>query len=111
MTALLVAVGAALGGAARYVLAQWLDGRWPTGTLVVNAVGSGLLGLASALALGDHAWALAATGFCGAFTTFSAFAVQVVDRPRREGAGYTAATVLASVGVCALGWWLGTATA
>ena len=109
MTPVLVAVGAAHGGALRYVVSTTLDDRWPTGTLLVNVLGSGLLGLASALALDGRAWALAATGFCGAFTTFSAFAVQAVERPRREATAYVVATVVGSVALCAAGWWLGTA--
>ena len=106
MTALLVALGAAVGAPLRYVVAH-LDGRWPTGTLVVNALGSGLFGLFAALSLGDAGWALLGTGFCGAFTTFSSFAVQAVDRPARTAAAYVVATTLLAVGACALGWLLG----
>lgn len=109
MTPLLVALGAALGGALRYVVATALDDRWPAGTLLVNVLGSGLLGLVSALALGGHGWALVATGLCGAFTTFSAFAVQAVERPPRAATAYVVATVLGSLGLCAVGWWVGTA--
>ena len=35
-----------------------LDARWPTGTLLANVVGSGLLGWFAALSLGEQAWAL-----------------------------------------------------
>lgn len=107
MTALLVALGAAVGAPLRYVVAHLLDGRWPTGTLVVNALGSGLFGLFAALSLGDAGWALLGTGFCGAFTTFSSFAVQAVDRPARTAAAYVVVTTLLAVGACALGWLLG----
>lgn len=111
MTPLLVALGAALGGAVRHALATALDGRWPVGTLLVNAGGSGLLGLTSALALDGRAWAFVATGFCGALTTYSSFAVQAVDRPRRLATAYVAATVAGSLLLCAGGWWAGTAVA
>lgn len=107
MTALLVALGAAVGAPLRYVVAHLLDGRWPTGTLVVNVLGSGLFGLFAALSLGDAGWALLGTGFCGAFTTFSSFAVQAVDRPARTAAAYVIATTLLAGGACALGWLLG----
>ena len=109
LTALLVALGAALGGMLRHALSVALDGRWPAGTLLVNVVGSGLLGVTAALGLGGATWALVGTGFCGALTTFSSFAVQAVDRPPREGAAYVVATVAGSVGLCAAGWCLGTA--
>ncbi|MDR7252036.1 CrcB protein [Nocardioides sp. BE266] len=107
MNALLVVLGAAVGAPLRYAVAHLLDDRWPTGTLLVNAVGAGLFGLFAALSLGDQGWALLGTGFCGAFTTFSSFAVQAVDRPARAAAAYVVATTLLAVGGCALGWVLG----
>ena len=58
MTALLVALGAAVGAPLRYLWSQALDDRWPLGTLLVNVVGSGLAGMFAALSFGDHAWAL-----------------------------------------------------
>lgn len=105
-TVLLVALGAAVGAPLRYVVAR-LDGYVPRGMLAVNTVGSGLFGLFAALSLGEAAWALLATGFCGAFTSFSTFAVQAVDRPVRAGAGYVVATTVLAVGACALGWLVG----
>lgn len=107
MTALLVALGAAVGAPLRYTIGRALDGPFPTGMLVVNALGSGLFGVFAALSLGDAGWALLGTGFCGAFTTFSSFAVQAVDRPARTAAAYVVATTLLAVGACALGWLLG----
>jgi len=108
MTTLLVAVGAAVGAPLRYLLVR-LDGRVPWGMLAVNTIGSGLLGLFAALSLGEAAWALLATGFCGGFTSFSTFAVQAVDRPARAAAAYVLATTVLAVGACALGWVVGAA--
>ena len=108
MSALLVALGAAAGAPLRYVLAHLLDRRWPAGTLVVNVVGSGLFGLFAALSLGELGWALLGTGFCGAFTTLSSFAVQAVDRPARTATAYVVATTALALGACAVGWALGT---
>jgi len=105
MTALLVAAGAALGAPLRYVLASRFDGRFPWGTLAVNVSGSFLLGLLSALALGGHGAALLGVGFCGGFTTYSAFAVQTHALGPRLGAVYAALTILVSLGACALGFW------
>ena len=45
MTWLLVALGAAVGAPLRYVAGHLLDGRLPRGTILVNWVGSFLLGL------------------------------------------------------------------
>ena len=108
MTVLLVAVGAAVGAPLRYALAR-LDGAFPAGMLVVNAIGSGLFGLFAAMSLGEASWALLGTGFCGAFTSFSSFALQTVERPARLATAYVVATTVLSVGACAAGWCLGTA--
>ena len=108
MTVLLVAIGAAVGAPLRYALAR-LDGAFPAGMLVVNAIGSGLFGLFAAMSLGEASWALLGTGFCGAFTSFSSFALQTVERPARLATAYVVATTVLSVGACAAGWCLGTA--
>jgi CrcB protein len=107
MTALLVALGAAVGAPLRYVLALSLDGRFPTGTLLINTTGSGLFGLLAAQSLGDAGWALLGTGFCGGFTSFSSFAVQSVERPARTATAYVVATTVLSVAACAVGWMVG----
>ena len=107
MTALLVALGAAVGAPLRFLVATRLDGRLHVGTFVVNVAGSFLLGLFSALALSASWSALLATGFCGGFTTYSAFAVQTHDRGPRRGARYAALTIVVALGACALGFWLG----
>ena len=111
MSVLLVALGAAIGAPLRYVCAHTLDERWPSGTLLVNTVGSLLIGLFAALSLGDHAWAFLATGFCGALTSFSSFAVQSVERGPRLGFAYAATTVTLALAACALGFWVGSGMA
>lgn len=107
MTGLLVALGAAVGSPLRYVVAQHWDGRFPRGTLAVNVLGSLLLGLLAGLALTGHAAALLGTGFCGGFTTYSAFAVQAHGLGARRGAAYVLVTTLLAVGACGLGFWVG----
>lgn len=115
MTALLVVLGAAVGAPLRHLWSVALDDRWtvgrvtaPVGTLLVNSVGSALAGVFAALSLSDHTWALAVTGFCGSLTSFSSFVVQAVDRGPRLGGAYAAVTAVASIGLCALGFALGT---
>ena len=112
MTLVYVAVGAALGAPLRYVTAHLLDGgRLPWGTIAVNVVGSFLLGLFSGLALIGNAMALLGTGFCGALTTYSAFAVQTHDRGLLAGIWNVLLTVVPALTLCALGFWLGAAQA
>ena len=109
MTALLVALGAAVGAPVRYVAGHLLDDRWPWGTVLVNWAGSFLLGLFVARGLSGDALALLGTGFCGGLTTYSAFAVHTHDRGPRLGAALALVTVAPAVALCALGSWLGQA--
>lgn len=107
MTVMLVAAGAAVGAPLRYVAAHLLDGRLHWGTILVNVIGSFLLGLFSGMALSGDATALLGTGFCGALTTYSAFAVHVHDLGPRKGAATVALTVVPALALCFLGFWLG----
>ncbi len=88
MTALLVALGAAVGAPARYLvdvaLRRYAGPAFPWGTLVVNVLGSFALGLLAGS--GPLVTALFGTGFCGAFTTYSAFALETRHLPRRRAA-------------------------
>jgi CrcB protein len=108
VTTLLVALGAAVGAPLRFVVASRLDGRFPRGTFAVNVTGSLLLGLFSALAFSRQEIALLGTGFCGGFTTYSAFAVQTYELGRIRAAVYAAATTVVALVACAVGYWIGT---
>jgi CrcB protein len=108
-----VAVGAAVGGVARFALAGLIQQRagagFPIGTLVINVTGSLLLGFIMRYALASTAWspelrALLTTGFCGGYTTFSTFSYETVvlveDGEYRRAALYIALSVaLALAGV------------
>jgi CrcB protein len=107
VTPLLVVLGAGVGAPLRYLAGHWLDGRFPWGTLLVNLVGSFLLGLFTAMSLGEHALAFLGTGFCGGFTTYSAFAVKAHERGWAGGTAYVVATVPVALAACALGFLLG----
>lgn len=82
MLLLYVAAGGAFGSMCRYLMVQWVNGllgkQFPYGTLVVNLLGSFLMGIALALVVsmlprGRELYALLAVGALGGFTTFSAF--------------------------------------
>lgn len=98
MPYLLAAVGGALGALARWAVASALPDSptgWPWATLLVNVTGCLLLGvLLAALAARspDATWPrpLLAVGVLGGYTTYSAFAVEVV-RLVESGAALTAA--------------------
>ena len=95
MTVLLVALGAALGAPTRYLVGRCLPG--PRSTLLVNIFGSGLLGLLVHPSASTSA--LVGTGFCGALTTFSSFAVEAVDTRSWR---YVTMSVVLCVGAAAL---------
>lgn len=86
--AVIVFVGAGIGGALRFALGGWITERWgasfPWHTLVINVTGAFLLGLLVALSAGrsigsDSAARLfLGVGILGGFTTFSALAYESV---------------------------------
>lgn len=94
MSALLVAVGAAVGAPLRLIAGRALDRSSPWGTLLVNVLGSALLGWLVGHGVDGRPLALLGTGFCGAFTTYSAFAVQSVQKGGWAGTAYAVGTVL-----------------
>ena len=108
MTGLLVVLGAMVGAPLRFVLGERLDSRrFPLGIWLANVLGSTVLGLVGGLGLGAHPMALIGTGFCGAFTTYSAFATETFDRGPRQGTAYAVATIAIALAGCAVGFWLG----
>lgn len=109
MTVLLVALGAAVGAPLRYAVGHLLDGGWPRGTLLVNWVGSLMLGWFSGFGLDGDALALLGTGLCGGLTTYSALAVQTHDHGPRTGTLYALGTIVPALALCALGFWVGQA--
>ncbi len=82
---LMLAAGSVAGGFARYYMTGFVNGvlgaAFPYGTFAVNIIGCFLVGLFSVLAgkqimIGPDEKLLLITGFCGAFTTFSAFMLE-----------------------------------
>jgi len=82
----LIAIGGAVGSNARYWIGLWFRSQpWAQefmwGTFVVNLSGSLLLGVVAAL-FKDRAgpgFLLLGTGFCGGYTTFSTFSLEVAE--------------------------------
>lgn len=114
----LVAAGSALGGMARLwmttAMAAITGPRYPWGTLLINVLGSGLIGFVAGLGMpGSRAGAsvelrvFLMTGFCGGYTTFSSFSLQSLELIRRGETPQAAAYMGSSVLLCVLGCWLG----
>ncbi|MEQ3549390.1 CrcB family protein [Pseudonocardia nematodicida] len=120
MTALLVAVGAAVGAPLRYLVDAELRARrataFPWGTWLVNVAGSLLLGAVVAAVpllgptVGPATAALLGTGLCGALTTYSTFGWEMVSLLERGRAllatGYATVSVLAGVSAGLTGYGL-----
>lgn len=121
LTGLLFAVmlGGGLGAMARVVINQiWLPtvpGEFPRGTLLVNALGCLLLGLLLGLiSIPDRfslVFALFGFGLLGGFTTVSSLSLECLLMHRagrvRSMASYLFISLLAGVGLAALGWQMG----
>jgi fluoride exporter len=118
----LVAVGGAAGSVLRYLTnglaVRWLGVDFPYGTLMVNVVGSFLIGVVQALAedravLPEPARLFLSVGVMGGFTTYSAFAYESVRLAELDAYGRAlanvAVTTVVCVGVCALGLVIGRA--
>ncbi|MCY7325460.1 MAG: fluoride efflux transporter CrcB [Microbacteriaceae bacterium] len=115
---LLTAVAGGVGAALRFVLDGVIRSRFPKlpiGTLVINVSGSFVLGLATAVVLGElvtpEALAVLGVGLMGGFTTFSTASFETVRLigDRRYGAALvnSVGMLVASVLAAALGLWLG----
>lgn len=105
-----VALGGAIGSAARYGVNVW-SGRmfgteFPWHTLIVNVLGCFIMGvltemMALKLHVGHEARAFLITGILGGFTTFSAFSLDfayLVERKQLAAAGsYALASVVISI--------------
>src|SRR5262245_21469161 len=101
---LLVCLGGAVGTGARYLTALWASSAFgpafPAGTLIVNVVGSFLLGLVMGMTplFSANVRLMLATGVMGGFTTYSTFNYETTNFFRQGawllGAANIAATLL-----------------
>jgi len=112
----LVCLGGAVGTGARHLLGglalRWLGGEFPHGTLLVNVIGSFLIGLVQELALGtalvpENVRVVLAVGLLGGFTTYSAFAYESLRLAAAGAWGsavlYVGLTSVLCFGACLLG--------
>jgi len=117
-----IALGSALGGVLRYwcsgLIARWFGETFPWGTIVVNVVGSLLIGLIATLSGPDGRLLVGTTlrqfmmlGLLGGFTTFSSFSLQTLALAQSGEWVQAATNVVGSVLLCLMGVWLGHALA
>jgi CrcB protein len=97
----LICLGGAVGTGARYLTALWASSAFgpafPAGTLIVNVVGSFLLGFLMGLAplFSANVRLMLTTGVMGGFTTYSTFNYETTNY-FREGAWLMGATNIAT---------------
>lgn len=114
---IVIAMGGAFGAIMRFLVStglyQWLGRGFPYGTLLVNIVGSFLIGLLSetlvlqriTVAL-DYRSAIL-VGFIGAFTTFSTFSLETFYLLEQGQIGKASLNIVVSVSSCLVAVWLG----
>lgn len=99
---LIIAASGAVGAVARWATSRGtqvlLGTAWPWGTLAVNAVGCFVFGCAyealrHTAPPNDVRRLIWLTGFCGAYTTFSTFAFDLIELHASRGLAAAAANV------------------
>ena len=117
---LLICLGGAIGTGARYLVAietpRLLGASFPYGTLIVNVVGSFLLGAIMHVGLTTAMMTptlrlVLATGVMGGFTTYSTFNYETLEYVREGALGLAALNVAATLMLCLLAGALGLALA
>jgi CrcB protein len=113
-----IALGSAFGGVARFwcsgVIARMFGETFPWGTLLVNVLGSFVIGLIAALTAPDGRIFMGSTarlalmaGICGGYTTFSSFSLQTLSLLNDGEWAYASANIAGSVVFCLAAVWAG----
>ena len=113
----IVMLGGALGTLGRYLIglaALPISEDMPLGTIIINIVGSFIIGFFGTLTLAhgrfpvhENLRLFVMVGICGGFTTFSSFSLQTLDLLRAGAPFRAGVNVVASVLFCVLSVALG----
>ena len=114
---LAVGLGSAMGSALRYSVSLasmvMLGTHFPWGTLLVNVLGSCLIGwLAATASRAPHGklarqQPLLVAGFCGGFTTFSLFSLETLHLAQQGSMGLALLYGIGSLPLCVFSAWMG----
>jgi CrcB protein len=118
-TLILIGLGGAIGSMLRYLTTYFVQQRLTfmsavLGTLIVNIVGSLLIGIVYGLSERQEWFTpqlrfFLATGLCGGYTTFSAFSYENVDLLQQGNYFLSFAYIFLSIGICLIATFLGVA--
>ncbi|TLS37087.1 fluoride efflux transporter FluC [Pseudalkalibacillus caeni] len=110
----LVGIGGFAGAISRFALSKSLNKAsysLPIGTLIVNLLGSFLLGIITGAKSDEMIALLFGTGFMGAFTTFSTLKLEMIQihlkKYRRDFILYTTVTYAGGISLAFLGYEIG----
>ncbi len=110
---LIVGAGGAVGAVCRYLMSMVrFEGDFPLMTFLTNFTGAVIIGIVVALAAGRTAMTPDAvlffkTGFCGGFTTFSTFSLEMLKLIEEHHFATAALYAACSLLLCIAGVWLG----
>ena len=115
MNVLLVAIGAAIGGVARYLIGGWLasllGADFPWGTVFVNVTGAFAIGVVLVLvqggALPAGARPFVAVGILGGYTTFSTYSYETLELITDSNYGAAVINVFVQLVLGFIGVYLG----
>ena len=109
-----IALGGALGAVCRYLIVEKFfdDGKFPCSTLLVNSIGSFLMGIFFVFLVEKNVFSTEIKdfifiGFLSAFTTFSAFAFEVYYLAHNQNILIALLYIIASVILCVTMVFLG----
>lgn len=114
--AVIIGLGGATGSILRYFSGQFISKNFPSqipmGTLVVNLLGCLLIGILvgcfSKNQISGNEWKLLlVTGFCGGYTTFSAFAIENINLIQNHQVSQALIYIGLSIILGLLAVWLG----
>ena len=115
---ILISLGGAIGTALRYLVsgiaARWLGADFPYGTLIVNVVGSFLIGLiqqvgTATLLIPETTRLFLTVGIMGGLTTYSSFSYETIRLAQLGAWGQAWINVLVTTALCLSVCFLGIA--